>query len=489
MSTDLTTAPPWTHPHPYLNGNFAPVHSELCADGLEVIGELPRDLGGVYVRNSSNPRFAPKGRYHWFDGDGMLQVVQIEDGKAHFRHRWIQTSAFRAESEAGAALWTGVTERPDFTNPRGPFKDSANTDVVYHNGKLLALWWLGGEPYVVKLPDVETCGTMQLGAMRTVSAHPKVDMVTGEMMVFDYKPYPPYLTYGVVSASGELVNHTVIDLPGPRLQHDMAITANYSLVFDMSLMWDPELLAQGKTRVRFFRDRPSRIGVIPRHGKGSEVRWFECAPFYMYHTVNAWEEGSTIVLIGCRIENPLADDAHNPSSDGQVPTIGFLRLAPRLHRWTLDLQNGTVREEQLDDRFAEFPRMDNRILGRTSRFSYSGRIPGRETLRFDGIVKNDTATGKRWDYACAPGCSVGEPTFAPRLGSQPNSEREDDGYILTFMEDDSTGQSDLGIFDASRIEAGPIGRIRMPRRVPTGYHTWWVPADELARQQVTAGQS
>lgn len=318
--------------------------------------------------------------------------------------------------------------------------------------------------------------------MKTVSAHPKVDMVTGEMMIFDYKPTPPFLTYGVVGPDGTLVHHTSIDLPGPRLQHDMAITEHYSLVFDMSLMWDPELLKKGQTRVRFFRDRPSRIGVLPRHGQGSEVRWFECAPFYMYHTINAWEDGDTIVLVGCRIENPLADDPANPASEtaaGELPTIGFLRLAPRLHRWTLDLKQGTVREEQLDDGFIEFPRMDNRVLGRPSRYSYSGRIGRIPTIRFDGIVKHDTKTGGSVTHAYGAGRYGGEPTFAPRKGST----GEDDGYVLSFLEDDATGQSSLGVFDARNLERGPIARVLIPRRVPTGYHTWWVSEDDLSTQR------
>ena len=157
-----TTAAQWTHTHPYLSGMYAPLSTEQTCENLQVIGELPKDLAGTYVRNSSNPRFPPLGRYHWFDGDGMLQATHVGEGQATFRNRWVQTKAFQAETEAGKALWSGVTERPDFTNPRGPFKDSANTDVVYHAGRLLALWWLGGEPYIVRMPDLKTCGTLQL---------------------------------------------------------------------------------------------------------------------------------------------------------------------------------------------------------------------------------------------------------------------------------------------------------------------------------------
>ena len=175
---------PWTNPHPYLSGPYAPVATEGLLENLAVIGEIPRDLQGMYLRNSSNPRFPPTGRYHWFDGDGMLQCLAVEDGKASFRNRWVRTKAFNAETEAGKSLWRGVTERPDFTNPRGAFKDSANTDIVYHAGKLLALWWLGGEPYVIRLPDLETCGNETFGGtQRTFSAHPmsEVDPIVAEL--------------------------------------------------------------------------------------------------------------------------------------------------------------------------------------------------------------------------------------------------------------------------------------------------------------------
>lgn len=485
------TEPTWTHSHPYLSGPYAPVAAEGFHDNLKVHGELPRDLQGMFVRNSSNPRFAPQGRYHWFDGDGMLQCLALEDGKASFRNRWVRTKAFDAETEAGRSLWRGVTERPDFTNPRGPLKDSANTDVVYHNGKLLALWWLGGEPYVIRLPELQTCGTETFGGpARTVSAHPKVDAHTGEMMFFDYKPLPPYLSYGVVARDGTLAHFTTIDLPGPRLQHDMAITERYTLLFDMSLMWDPELLMQGKTRVRFFPDRPSRIGVLPRYGKGESIRWFDCRAFYMYHTINAWEDGDQIVLIGCRIDHPLADDPQNPTSDQPVPTIGFLRLAPHLWKWTLDLRTGTVKDEQLHDVYLEFPRADNRRLGRPTRYSYNPRLCRLPTINFDGVIKHDLATGRVTAYDCPPGLYCGETTFAPRAGAGAGLDgSEDGGYVLSFVSDARGEQAQLFVFDAQQIEAGPLARVQIPGRVPVGYHTWWVPAEDLLQQQLVGTPS
>ena len=196
-------------------------------------------------------------------------------------------------------------------------------------------------------------------------------------------------------------------------------------------------------------------------------------------TINAWEETDTdgntrIILVGCRIENPLADDPQNPASEGVVPTIGFLRLAPRLHRWTLNLATGGVHEETLDDTLIEFSRMDNRALGYRCRYGYSGRVPQLETIRFDGIVKHDLHRGSSQQFRFAPGWHGGETTFVPRQGS-PSDSPDDDGYVLTFRR---RRDADLvpGVFAAEQIERGPIGKVRLPRRVPTGYHTYWVPA-------------
>jgi carotenoid cleavage dioxygenase-like enzyme len=206
-----------TQQNPYLSGVYAPIDTEITAENLEVIGEIPKDLNGIYVRNGPNPRFQPKGRYHWFDGDGMLHAVHIKDGTVSYRNRWIRTSALMQENAAGQPLWTGIME-PMTNNPPGvPQKDTANTDVVFHNCQLLALWYLAGKLYKIDPLTLETLGAEDFGGKlrNNVSAHAKVDERTGEMMFFDYSMRPPYMTYGVVSAGGALINYVPIDLPGP----------------------------------------------------------------------------------------------------------------------------------------------------------------------------------------------------------------------------------------------------------------------------------
>jgi carotenoid cleavage dioxygenase-like enzyme len=459
---------------PYLQGVFAPVSDEIDAE-CTVIGNLPDDLAGVFVRNGSNPMFAPKGRYHWFDGDGMLHALHLENGTATYRNRFVRTRALAAELEAGEALWTGINERPDFSHAGGPFKDTANTDLVFHAGRLLALWWLGGPCYEVALPSLETVGEYDFGGTLTtgLTAHPKLDPETGELMVFDYNVLPPYLTYSVMSADGRMVHHTDIDLPGPRLLHDLAITEHHTIFLDFPLMWDPDLLARGKTKVTFREDMPGRFGILGRHADGGEITWFEAESCYMYHTINAWESGDEVVLVGCRIENPLADDG-----DAVVPHIDVLRLEPYLHEWRFNLVTGAVHERALDDVMTEFPRMNNQWLGRPTRYAYSPRIAEEPTLLFDGFVKYDTDTGLGTAHGYGDGRFGGETVFAPRRGAT----AEDDGYVLTFVTEAGTGASEAIIVDAQRVEDGPVARIQIPQRVPIGYHAWWVGADELDLQ-------
>jgi carotenoid cleavage dioxygenase-like enzyme len=464
---------------PYLSGSYEPVQTEITAALDVVAGALPGDLAGCFVRNSSNPRFEPEGRYHWFDGDGMLHGVHLGNGTATYRNAYVRTAGLADDEAAGRCLTTGILEQPDLTRPGGPWKDTANTDLVFHAGQLLAVWWLGGEPHVIRLPDLETLGVQTYGGKRTtgLSAHPKVDPVTGEMIWFDYSPLPPYLTYGVISADGELVHQVDISLDGPRLQHDIAITERYTVLMDMSMMWDPEALAAGRVRLGFFPDKPTRFGIIPRFGTDADVRWFDASAMFMYHTVNAWEEGDEVVLVGCRIDQPFAERV---DEDDPVPTIASLRLAPTFWEWRFDLRTGTTRERPLDDTMAEFPRIDNRRLGRPSRYSYHQVCAPRATLQFTGVTKYDYGGGCAAETLEYPaGWFGGETVFAPRSGSM----AEDDGYLITFVAEEATGDSELYVLDAQRPADEPVCRLAVPQRVPTGYHTWWVDEAALATQR------
>ncbi|WP_061299453.1 carotenoid oxygenase family protein [Herbidospora cretacea] len=464
--------------NPYLLGVYAPVHEEITADDLTVIGEIPRDLNGVYLRNGPNARFPMRGRYHWFDGDGMVHAMHFENGAARYRNRWVRTKAFQAESAAGQALWTGVMENPKanpFGNTRGlNLKDSSNTDIVFHQGRLLTTWYLCGQPYTMDPLSLETLGAQTFLDTLTgdVMAHPKVDERTGELFWFDYGPRPSFLRYGVIGPQGTVDHLVDLDLPGARLPHDMAITDNHAVLMDLPLFQDLDAARQGRYKLTFDRSLPARFGVIPKRGRADQIRWFEAKPCYIYHVVNAWEEGDEIVLDVCRVGRPA------PAGTGSVLArmINYLRLDARMYRYRFDLTTGATSEDYVDgDHNTEFPSIDQRLTGRRSRYAYNVSVKQAPTNLFDGLVKYDNLTGAKQTYYYGDHRYGSEAPFAPRDGST----GEDDGYLVSFVTDEREQRSEVQILDASDITKGPVARVLLPQRVPLGFHATWVRADQL----------
>jgi len=459
---------------PYLLDSFAPIEDERVADELPVIGEVPRDLHGMFVRNGPNARFAPRGRYHWFDGDGMLHAVQIRDGKVSYRNRWVRTEHLAAEETAGHALWSGLMESTR-DNPKGaPYKDTANTDVVFHRDSLLASWYISGRPYRVDAETLETRGADDFGTGEPlrISAHAKVDPATGELFFFDYGPRPPFLRYGVIDATGRLVHRLDLDVPGPRLPHDMAITERFAILMDLPVTFTPEALQARRWSVGFYPELPARFAIVPRRG-GAAPRWFEAEPCYIYHTINAWEEGDEVVLTACRVADPIppVDPADGPW--GRM--MANLRIQATLHRWRFNLVTGQTREERLDDRISEFPTIAPHMRTKRSRWSYNVTFAPTPTVRFDGLLKYDIDTGASERYAFGPGRFGSESPFAPRLGAT----AEDDGYVLSFVDDQREGTAELVILRAQRFADGPVARVRLPQRIPLGFHGTWVSGAQL----------
>ena len=459
--------------NPYLTGLYAPTTTETDAELDVVEGSIPDDLEGMYVRNGPNPAFTATGRHHWFDGDGMLHAVHFGGGSARYRNRWIQTDGFRQEREAGHALWTGLLESTANNPERAPYKDTANTDVIAHNGWLLATWYICGAAHRVNPLDLTTDGPATFGRDRPLrlSAHAKVDPRSGELLFFDYGLRAPFMRCGVVSPDGELEHRADIDLPGPRLPHDMAVTERFMILMDLPVYPRPEALKKRRWMIDYHRDEPARFGIVPRRGEGAAIRWFEAEPCYVYHSINAWEDGNKVVMVGCRCTDPTPTPDPN---DGELArAMANLRLSAEVYRWTFDLDTGAVHEERLDDRNAEFPTIDDRRLGIENRFAYAMTIPKTSTLAFDGIAKYDLRDGSSQRLAFGAGRLGSEAPFAPR------GEGEDEGYLLSFVNGEDG--SELWIIDAEQIERGPVARLRIPQHVPLGFHSCWVPPAELGR--------
>lgn len=472
----FTDAPFGTDYGPHLMDAFAPVFKERTLSDLPVTGCIPTDLNGVYLRNGPNPRFAPPGRYHPFDGDGMIHSAFFEGGTLTYRNRWVRTDAWNAENSAGAAIYKGIMDTLKGRDDQ-PLKNSANTDVVWHAGVAVASWYMAGVPYLLDPISLETLGKAPYSGLGGgFSAHCKVDAHTGEMMFFDYWNEAPYMSYGVVDAKGELIHQIAIELPGPRLPHDMAISEHYSVLHDLPLIHCPEALKNKRHKLLFDVNLPTRLGVVPRFGNTNEVRWFEFSPCFIYHTINTWEEGDEVVMVGCRYMPRVTDDGEiDPLATAN--DIAQLRMNARLWTWRMNIRTGQAQERALNTEFnVEFPGLNSLYQGRKNRWAY---LVDHDplSLHWTGIRKFDLNSGECiGSWSDDPSNAwYSEPWFAPR----DNANAEDDGYIIVFCWNQSTHIQELQIFDAGLIESGPVTRVQLPDRVPAGFHACWIPTYQL----------
>lgn len=433
---------PW-----HLKGNWAPVQDELEVSGLEVEGEIPRELRGVYLRNGMNPRSGYSD--HWFFGNGMVHAVELNEGQATYRNRFVRTPYYENDMNMMEAIGQ-------------PQASPANTHVIPHAGRILVLeeahvpWEIDRELNTVGCVDFE-------GQLKTpFTAHPRVCPKTGELLSFGYSMMQsPHLYYYRIDAAGNLVQVEPIELPRPVMMHDWNVTENYVIFMDLPLVFSLEGPSPG------FGWRPecgARLGVMPRTGTNADVKWYEMDPCFVFHSVNAYEEGESIVLHVCRQPHAMRAGLED-IGDGEDD-------AGRLWRWTIDQKAGTVREEQLDDIAGDFPRVDERRMGQPARYGYIMGLDSKApTLSFDHyLYKYDLVTGGREQHDLGAKWHGGEACFAPR---SPEAE-EDDGWVLSFCYDADKDRSSLVILNARDFSGEPAAKVHLPRRVPFGAHSNWL---------------
>jgi carotenoid cleavage dioxygenase-like enzyme len=350
---------------------------------------------------------------------------------------------------------------------------------VVHSGLAMTTHYQCGDGYRMDPRTLEQQGPETwvggLPADWGISAHTKVDEATGELMYFSYSKEPPYLRYGLVSADNRMVHGIPVELPGPRLPHDMAFTTNYAILNDCPMFWDPDLLRRNIHAVRFFPDMPTRFAVVPRQGSSDQIRWFEASPTYVLHWINAYENGDEIVLDGFHQAHPIPDS--RSADDRWQQQFRFLdaaRLETRAHRWRLNLRTGHVKEEFLHDEVFEFGKINGRHGGQDYRYTYGmTNEPG--WFLFNGLVRLDVKTGELQRYTCREGTFLSESPMAPRPGTS-DDNAEDNGYVLTLTTDLLNNCSECLVFDAHDIGEGPVARVRLPERISSGTHACWATA-------------
>jgi carotenoid cleavage dioxygenase-like enzyme len=454
-------------PSPFLTGLMAPVTDERDDHHLEVTGKVPPGLRGMFVRNGPNPQFAPRGRYHPFDGDGMVHAVSFGDGDLRYRNRWVESRGLLAERTRGHALYGGLAEfvmpEPDVIAEGGMIKGTGNTHTVRHAGRILAL--MEACPPTELGRELDTIGELDFDGrlVGACTAHPKIDPVSGEMLFFGYSPFAPYLRYHVVDATGTLVHSAEIDLPNPVMIHDFAVTEQHVVFVDSPALFDAKAMLQGGPMMRWAPDQGTRIGVLPRRGADADIRWFDVDTQYVVHFFNAWDAGDHVEVRAPRFSAmPGAFDFDDPTGEeGPVPWS-----------WSIDLAAGTVADAQTDDRSGEFPRINDDHATRPTRYLYNCTARTWEfEFEFHGVVKYDTETGDASEWLYGEHEVSGEHAFAP----DPDGTAEDDGWLMAFVIDRTTDRTDLAIIDARDVAAGPVARVHLPRRVPIGFHANWFP--------------
>lgn len=459
-------------PSPFLSGHHRPNRMEVDAPDLFVSGELPEDLAGVFYRNGAEPLYPPTAEdYHWFDGDGMVYAFFLEDGRVSMRNRWVRTDKFLLESKYRRRLF-GVHGNPATTDPLAARTryNTANTNIIIHGGKLLALME-GAPPVELDPRTLETIGEEHYGGVvtTTFSAHPKLDHANGELInigsVARRGGTAPEIRYDILDFEGVPIKTETIPVPHQSMMHTFFVTENYVVFPVTPLDVSIRRAIAGGPMVAWDPDRPTKLGVMPRRGTAAQVRWFEAAPRQMMHEANVWEQdGRLIADVAAADGTALFPDTHGRKRS-------HCETRQSLRRWTIDPAATTdvVREQIINDRDIQFPRPDDRLMTRRTDHAFAnsnlrsvdGRADG-----MDAVLRVDTRTGAEDLYHFGPGAAAGELIFAPRVGGA----GELDGYALTLMHRAYAAETELVVFDAGDLAAGPLARVLIPFAIPSGFH-------------------
>lgn len=439
----------------YLEGNYAPVTDEVTAFDLPVIGELPNELNGRYLRNGPNPwHVDDPDNHHWFIGAGMVHGVRLGEGRADwYRNRYVGSanlSEHRGQPDIGGRNWNGA-------------KNGPNTNVGGFAGTTWAMVEAGSVPVELTY-ELETVGRNDFfGTLPgAFTAHPKVDADTGEMhaMVYALPEWMDHVQYVVVAADGKVRRTVDIPLAAPTMLHDMSLTQRYAVVYDFPCRLDLDMAIAGSTFP--FSWQPgtgSRVGLLPREADADAIIWVDIPECYSFHPMNAYDAADGSVVIDLCVYDSMFD-VHR--------TGPFQDNLGRLERWVINPQTRTASTTLIDSTPQEFPRHRGSLTAKPYRFGYttsaSPTSPNWPTL------KHDLETGERWMFDHGDGRSAGEPVFVGRAGGT----AEDDGWLMMLVHDVPKESAELVILDAQDFDRGEVARVLLPQRVPYGFHGNWV---------------
>ena len=429
---------PW-----WLSDNFAPVDAEVEAFDLPATGALPPELSGVFMRTGPNP--AREASAHWFLGDGMVHGLRLEKGRARwYRNRYVETALRKKNiSSRDPAVFGDRTA------------STANTNIVRHAGRIFALEE-AHFPYEIT-SVLETRGAEDFGGrLRTaLTAHPKICPETGEMLAFGYNFISPFLTYHRFDRDGRLVQSEEIPVGGPIMAHDFCATRTKVIFLDLPIVFDMATAMSGGMPYKWTQEYQARLGVMPRNGRASDLKWFDIPSCYIFHPLNAYDDGDEVVMDAARYEKMWVKGFDEPA---------------HLHRFRLNLRTGLASEKKLDDHPIEFPRIRDDKAGLKHRYGYAITTHEGEDAGFTlgtRVVKFDLEKGETKIAELGGGRLPSEAVFASAGAG------EDDGYLLSIVYDAARNASDFIVLDAKNFAKGPIASVALPQRVPFGFHAAW----------------
>ena len=481
--------------NPGFTGAMRPLRLQGDILDLELEGEIPAEIDGAFHRVHPDTQFTPREENdQFFNGDGMVSMFRVRNGKVDFKQRYAQTDKWKLENAAGKSLFGAYRNHlTDDPSVEGQIRGTANTNVMVHAGKLFAM--KEDSPALLMDPNtLETFGYTDFDGKlesKTFCAHPKIDPATGNMCAFSYMSKGPLtldMSYMEIDSDGKLLFEIPFRNKYLCMMHDFGVTEDYAVFNVMPCITNMERLERNMPYFCFDHSMPVWLGVLPRKEGATEadMRWFQ-APGNCFtgHAMNAFNNGTKIhydLAIAAKNSFPFFPDVTGAPFD---PVGGMSYLT----RWTVDLSSnadGFESVEKLTEQADEFPRIDDRYATRAYRHGwmlvfgvskpYDG--PGGAFMAItNSLCHKDHATGAEKTWWAGSQCALQEPCFIPRHADAP----EGDGYIVALIDNHVTNYTDLAFFDAQRVHEGPIARAKLPIRIRQGLHGNWSTGEQLSK--------
>jgi carotenoid cleavage dioxygenase-like enzyme len=480
-----TTAPARFPDTKTFTGVNRPMRAECDVYELERAGELPADLAGALYRAGPEPAFPPRaGDDIFINGDGMVSMVAIARGHADFKTRYVRTDKLRRERQARRALFGGYRNPwTDDAAVAGMDRTTANTSTLWHAGKLFALKE-DGLAHELDPLTLATRGKWDFGGKlrsKTMTAHPKIDPVTGELVFYGYAASGEMtsdVAFCVADATGKLTREDWFLPPYASVIHDWAVTEHHVVFAVMPVTTDLDRVKAGGPRWAWDGSQTTHVGILPRHGPVSDIVWFEGPPLWSFHTMNAFEEGDRVHVDLC-----VAEAAPFPEATGGFPAPE--RTRQYLTRWTFDLsrRGGGFEQERLWHLPMDFPEVDQRFQTRAYRHGFMlakdlDRPVNPELGKgvfFNTLAHIDHETGNVETWYAGDDRGLQEPVFVPRKGSQ----EQGDGYLLCTVNRWPADGSELAVLDTRDLTAGPVALLDIPVHIRPTFHGCWVGEEDL----------